>query len=114
MVRPFSDTLLRLAGGGPSRSDCVLESMPSGIGEPLSEVCCDEGGEGYGPELRRDEVKWIMSGGVGLLDSSESGEEGTLDSGDESALDSEAPSILPGVLCRVAIEGRRGSGGANA
>lgn len=49
VVRSFVDILLRFAGGWPSfsfRVVEVLESIPSGAGEPLVEVCCDAGGEG--------------------------------------------------------------------
>lgn len=91
MVRSFSDILRRLAGGGPSLSDAAadadLDSMPSGTGEPLCEVCCEAGGEGYGPELRRDE-KRISGGGLGDELNSVRGDDGTLLSGEESALSS--------------------------
>lgn len=40
------EILRRLAGGCPSLSVLVVESMPSGAGEPFCEVCCDAGGLG--------------------------------------------------------------------
>lgn len=45
VLRSF-DTLLRLAGGGPSLSVLLLESIPSGAGDPDCDVCCDAGGDG--------------------------------------------------------------------
>lgn len=66
---------------------------PSGTGEPLCDVCCDAGGEGYGPGLRRDELR-ISGGGLGELENSVRGEDGTLLSGDESPLSSGGASMV--------------------
>lgn len=46
VVRSFVDILLRLAGGWLSLLLEALESIPSGVGDPLVEVCCDAGGDG--------------------------------------------------------------------
>ena len=40
------EILLLLLGGGPSLSVFVPESIPSGVGLPVCEVDCEEGGEG--------------------------------------------------------------------
>lgn len=97
------EILLRFAGGGPSFSVVVLDSMPSGAGDPLLEVCCDAGGEGYGAARAREEYsisRMSSGGGEGdRLASELSGDEGG--DGEESALGSddrseeESESIVP-------------------
>lgn len=78
------DILLRFAGGGPSLSELVLEAMPSGAGEPVCEVCCEAGGDGYGCD--RAVSSGMSGGGEGeRLARLDSGEEGTLESGDDKS-----------------------------
>lgn len=106
-----SREILRRLGDGPSLSELVAESIPSGVGEPLCEVCCDAGGEGYGGARCSRGGKPI--GGSGELGGELRGEEGTLESGDEGALDSS--SVWSAMLgrcdagrSRAARNGRRG------
>jgi hypothetical protein len=65
----------------------VLESMPSGVGEPVCEVDCDEGGDG---RLKRNWERGggISGGGEGELAGELKGEESTLEGGEESGLES--------------------------
>ena len=84
-MRSF-DVLLLFVGGGPSLSEFVLESMPSGAGEPLCEVDCEEGGDGRW--MRKCERGGgISGGGEGELAGELNGEERTLEGGEERGLD---------------------------
>lgn len=80
------DILLRFAGGGPSLS--VLDSIPSGAGEQVCEVCCDAVGEGYACSGRAPPARGMLSGGSGELAGELSGEERRLAGGEESGLES--------------------------
>ena len=65
----------------------VPESMPSGVGEPLCEVDCDEGGEGrWVRNCARSGM--ISGGGEGVLPGELNGEEVALDGSEESGLES--------------------------
>lgn len=46
VVRSFGPTRRRLAGGGASLSESMVESAASGAGEPLCEFSCEGGGVG--------------------------------------------------------------------
>lgn len=110
VLRSF-DILLRFVGGGPSLSDIVLESVPSGAGEPLCEVDCEEGGDGRC--MRKCERGGGMSGGgEGELAGELNGEDMTLDGGEERGLDERdcSDSVSTAMMCawRGAAEGAGG------
>lgn len=85
--------------------------MPSGVGEPLWDICCDAGGEGYAKFGSR---KGGMSGGGdGELASELRGEEGTLEGGEERGLEASELASAAIVVSREAA-GRRRSGVAAA
>jgi hypothetical protein len=79
----------------------VPESIPSGTGEPLVEVCCDAGGEGYVYFLRARKMASSEGGGVGEFRRSDKGlelrDEGRLDSGDDGASEEEEVADMVGV-----------------
>lgn len=110
MVRSL-DILLRFLGGGPSvfpvvvAEVVVVESMPSGDGEPLCEVCCDAGGEGYAARARDgyNMVRTSSGGGEGdRLGSELSGEEGG--EGDDRRLEGGDERSLPESVDSMAID----------
>ena len=117
VVRSF-EILRRLAGGGPSLSVLLVESIPSGAGDPDCEVCWDAGGEGYGLEAGRTRAGFgrrISGGGEGELAGELSGEEGAEESGLLGRLDrglerpesAAAEVSSAGVDDMVAVAGRR-------
>ena len=94
------EILLRLLGGGPSLSVLAPESIPSGVGLPVCEVDCEEGGEGRYTPVNCERGGNISGGGDGELAGEDRGEESTLDGGEESGL-------LGPETVEAAIVGRR-------
>lgn len=104
VVRSLGPTRRRLAGGGPSLSESMEESTPSGAGEPLCEFSWDGGGVGrLGSICDRVRglvyIAWtaaetlICGGGDGVrLPSELSGDEAREVDSDESSLSELQPS----------------------
>lgn len=97
VVRSFDDSLdilLRLAGGGPSPFFAEwAPSMTSGDGDPLCEVCCDAGGEGYGNEVGDLNPGTSSGGGDGELLNMLKGEEGALEGSEDKSEESSIISV---------------------
>lgn len=85
-MRSF-EILRLLLGGGSSLSVFMLESISSGVGDPVCEVDCDEGGEGRS-KRNCERGGGISGGGEGELAGEDKGEESTLEGGEDSGLES--------------------------